>query len=76
MAKGGRLAKRIVETNPTPVIGVIHCRHSKALFYCRACEEMKSATAVEGPVLRLTCGHCRTMDGTTVNTVVQEEIAA
>jgi hypothetical protein len=78
MAKGGRLATRIIETNPNPVIGVIHLRHTKALFYCRTCVEMKSVTAVEGPCLRLTCGHCRTMDGTAVNTEVSsvEEIAA
>ena len=76
MAKGGRLAKRIVETNPTPVIGVIHLRNTKSKFYCRLCDdELKHVTAVEGPCLRLECGHCRTMDGTVLNTEV-EEIAA
>jgi Zn finger protein HypA/HybF involved in hydrogenase expression len=80
MAKGGHLAKRIAKTNPSPVIGVIHLRNTKAKFYCRLCDELKSVTAVDGSVLRLECEHCRTMDNTVVNTgvntEVQEEIAA
>ena len=82
MATGGRLAKRIVKSNPTPVIGVIHLQHTRSKFYCRPCDGLKSVTAVDGSVLRLECGHCRTMDGTVVNTDMNtnmstvEEIAA